>query len=261
MTAINQNTPAKVSFIIPTYNEEFNIIETLKAIKAQRSNIPYEIIVVDGQSTDKTVEVAKKYATVFVSPKKGKSFQLNYVTPKSSGELLVFLDADTIVDPNFLQNISQVFEKQKNLFACSARVKYHDGKALSWKLGSRTFTITSYFFLNTCMHVFYVFKTLVGYPELMGCNINVRREVFFKIGGFKQLPSKLLGIDKVFSDSVIYLTRKLKKGKVKTLNFISVFTSGRFLSARRSARRIVHYHTEKDVYYDLAKDSKWKEHE
>ncbi|MHA1885038.1 MAG: hypothetical protein ACW96S_08305, partial [Promethearchaeota archaeon] len=72
------------------------------------------------------------------------------------------------------------------------------------------------------------------------------------VGGFKQPPNSL-GIDKVFSDAVIYLTRKLKRGRIKTLNFMSVLTSGRHLSARRSIKRIAQYHTQKDIYYKLAK--------
>ncbi|MFX0008800.1 MAG: hypothetical protein ACFE9R_00680, partial [Candidatus Hermodarchaeota archaeon] len=99
---------------------------------------------------------------------------------------------------------------------------------------------------------------LVGYPELMGCNIAVRREIFLKVGGFKQLPDNLLGIDKVFSDSLIYLTRLMKKGKIRTLNFISVFTSARFLSIHRSLRRINQYRSKRKVYHNLAKDINWK---
>ncbi len=248
------NHKPKISVIIPTYNEENNINHTLIAIKKQNCNIPYEVIVADGQSSDNTVSIAKRYAKVFISPEKGKASQLNYVVPKSSGELLVFLDADTLIDPYFLQKIYRIFEKHKNLFACSARVKYYDGKAISFKLGSQSFILTQYFFLNFNMHVYYFFKTLLGYPELIGCNIIVRRDIFLKVGGFKQLPQNLIGIDKVFSDSLIYLTRKMKKGKIRTLNFISVLTSGRFLNSRRSLGRITQYHSKKDIFYNLAKD-------
>lgn len=249
---------AKISVVIPTYNEEINIKRTLIAVKNQKCVIPYEIIVVDGQSSDKTFSIAKDYARVYISPEKGKALQLNHVVSKTSGDLLVFLDADTLIDPYFLQKIYRIFKKHKNLFACSARVKYYDGRAISFNLGSQTYTITIYFFLNFSMHLWYFFKTLLGYPELIGCNIIVRRDIFFKVGGFKQLPPKLIGIDKVFSDSLICLSRILKKGKIKTLNFVSVLTSGRTLSTRRSLGRIAQYHSKKDLFYKLAKDIRWK---
>jgi len=252
------NHKPKISVIIPTYNEENNLKRTLIAVKRQICNIPYEIIVTDGQSSDNTVSIAEKYARVYISPEKGKSSQLNYVVPKSSGDLLIFLDADTLIDEYFLQKIFRIFEKHKKLLACSARIKYYDGRAVIFKLGSQTFTITNYFFLNFNMHIWYFFKTLLGFPELIGCNIIVRREIFFKVGGFKQLPEGLIGIDKVFSDSLIYLTRKMKKGRIRTLNFVSVLTSGRFLNARRSLGRISQYRQNKEIFYDLAKDIEWK---
>ncbi|MBY8989631.1 MAG: glycosyltransferase family 2 protein [Candidatus Lokiarchaeota archaeon] len=243
----------RISVVIPTYNEEANIKETLISVKNQRCSVPYEIIVVDGHSSDETVSIAKNYAKTYISPKKGKANQLNYIVPETSGDLLVFLDADTIIEPNFLQKIYKIFQRHKNLFACSARVKYYNDKSISFKLGSQRFTITMYFFLNLGMHIYYFCKSLLGFPELMGCNIIVRRDIFFKARGFRQLPSNLLGIDKVFSDSLIYLKRKVKRGKIKTLNFVYVFTSGRTLNARRSLRRIKDYHSKKDIYYNSAK--------
>ena len=257
METINEDHKPKISVIIPTYNEETNIKNTLIAIKKQKCDVPYELIISDGQSSDNTVSIAQNFAEVYISPKKGKSHQLNYAIPKSSGDLLVFLDADTLIDPYFLQKIYKIFEKYENLWACSARVKYYDGKAVSIRLGTQTFTITNYFFLNLCVHLYYFFKTLLGVPELSGCNIIVRRNILFKVGGFKQLPSNLIGIDKVFSDSLLYLRRKFKRGKIKTLNFLSVFTSGRFLSLSRSLRRIIRYHSEKDIFYELSKDTRW----
>jgi len=242
----------RISVVIPTYNEEDNIKETLISVKNQRCSVPYEIIVVDGQSSDETVSIAKNYAETYISPKKGKANQLSYVVPETSGDLLVFLDADTIIEPYFLQKIYKIFQRHKNLFACSARVKYYNDKSISFKLGPKRFTITMYFFLNWGMHIYYFCKSLLGFPELIGCNIIVRRDIYFKVGGFRQLPSNLIGIDKVFSDSLIYLKRKIKRGKIKTLNFVYVFTSGRTLNARRSLKRIGDYRSKKDIYYNLA---------
>lgn len=249
---MNLKNKPKISVVIPTYNEELNIKQTLISVKKQECNIPYEIIVIDGQSSDKTVSIAKDFAKVYISPQKGKAFQLNHVVPKTSGDLLLFLDADTLIKPYFLQKIYKIFEKDRNLFACSARFKYYDGVAISFKVGSLTFNITNYFFQNFGIFLWYFFKNLYGYPELSGTNIFVRRNIYFKAGGFKQPPNSL-GIDKVFSDSLIYLTKKMKRGKIKTLSFITVLTSGRHLTVQRSLKRINQYFSKKDIYYELAK--------
>jgi len=246
------NYKPNITVIIPTYNEENNIENTLIAIKQQICDVGYEVVVVDGQSTDNTVSIAKNYGKVYISPIKGKAFQLNYAISKTSGDLLILLDADTIINPYFFQKIYKIFKNHKNLYACSARVNYHNGKAISFKLASKRFTITQFFFLNINMHLYYSLKSLLGYPELTGCNMIVRREIFLKTGGFKSPPNSL-GIDKVFSDSLIYLFRKMKKGKVRTLNFVSVLTSGRHLTIKRSYKRINQYYSKKDIYYALAK--------
>ena len=246
------NYKPNITVIIPTYNEENNIENTLIAIKQQVCDVTYEVVVVDGQSKDNTVSIAKNYGKVYISPIKGKAFQLNYAISKTSGDLLILLDADTIINPYFFQKIYKIFKTHKNLYACSARVNYHNGKAFSFKLASQRFTITQFFFLNINMHIYYFLKSLLSYPELTGCNIIVRRDIFLKSGGFKSPPNSL-GIDKVFSDSLIYLIRKMKRGKVKTLNFISVITSGRHLTIKRSYKRINQYFSKKDIYYALAK--------
>jgi len=51
----------------------------------------------------------------------------------------------------------------------------------------------------------------------------------------------------------------MKNGKIKTLNFISVLTSGRYLNTRRSLRRINDYRSNKNIFYNLAKDLKWRD--
>ncbi|NVM44877.1 MAG: glycosyltransferase family 2 protein [Candidatus Lokiarchaeota archaeon] len=246
------NYKPNITVIVPTYNEEKYIKDTLVAVKQQKCDLTYEVIVVDGQSTDNSVSIAEKFAKVYISPKKGKAFQLNHGISKTSGELVIFLDADTIIPPDFFQKIYKIFETHENLYACSARVNYHNGKAISFKIASHRFIFTQYFILNFNMHIFYLLKSLLGYPELAGCNMIVRRDILLKSGGFKTPPNSL-GIDKVFSDSLIYLTKKMKKGKVRTLNFISVLTSGRHLTIKRSYKRFIQYILKKDIYYELAK--------
>ena len=58
------NYNPKISVIIPTYNEEKLIKDTLIAVKQQNCDLTYEVIVVDGQSTDNTVSIAENFAKV-----------------------------------------------------------------------------------------------------------------------------------------------------------------------------------------------------
>ena len=222
-----------------------------KKLKIPTCIITDTTTVVPNNVFDKVIRVKWKQAC-----DGGKNFIRNSIMyDYTPFDTTLFLDADTLIGPYFLHKVNRIFKKNKNLLACSARFKYYDGKALVFKLGSLAFTITTYFFHNIFIHPWYFFKTLFGYTELCGCNTIVRKEIFDKIGGFKE-PPNLLGADKVFSDSLIYLIRKEKRGKIKTLNFISVLTSGRNLKIKRSFKRINQYFTMKKEYYDLAKDIK-----
>lgn len=103
-----------ISIIIPTFNEEENIAETIDEIRKRDSeNYISEIIVPDGRSTDQTVAFASNAgATVVVSAKKGRSAQMNYGASIAKGEILYFLHADSIPPENFTTNILNAFKKK-----------------------------------------------------------------------------------------------------------------------------------------------------
>ena len=87
-----------VSVIVPTKEEENYIEDTLKAIRNQSySNI--EIIVSDGCSSDNTIQRAKKLADqIVINPKISTSAGKNLGARNANGDLLVFVDADTLLE-------------------------------------------------------------------------------------------------------------------------------------------------------------------
>lgn len=86
----------KISIIIPTLNEEKNIVELLERLKDVVVSHNVEIIVSDGGSKDDTVNMAKSYgATVFHSPARGRAIQMNHAAKEASGEILYFVHADS----------------------------------------------------------------------------------------------------------------------------------------------------------------------
>jgi len=100
-----------LSIIIPTLNEENNLLELLKSIEKQNFK-DYEIIIADAGSKDKTLEVAKKYNCKITSgglPAKGK----NQGAKIAQGDLLFFLDADVVLPKNVLGKILREFTKRK----------------------------------------------------------------------------------------------------------------------------------------------------
>lgn len=101
-----------ISIIIPTFNEEECIAETIAEIKNRdNKNLVSEIIISDGQSTDKTVSVASDTdVIVVVSPIKGRSAQMNYGASIAKGKIFYFLHADSIPPKNFTKTISEAVE-------------------------------------------------------------------------------------------------------------------------------------------------------
>jgi glycosyltransferase involved in cell wall biosynthesis len=101
-----------VSVVITTKNEEKNVENCLRSIKAQTfRNI--ELIVVDNFSEDKTVEIAKRYGAKVYSKGPERSSQRNYGAHVSSGEYLLYLDADMILSPNVIEECVEKCEVDK----------------------------------------------------------------------------------------------------------------------------------------------------
>ena len=101
-----------ISIIIPTYNEEENIAETIAEIRIRNSRkLISEIIISDGQSTDATISIASNAGvTVVVSPKKGRAAQMNYGASIAKEEIFYFLHADSVPSENFTEYILKAFE-------------------------------------------------------------------------------------------------------------------------------------------------------
>lgn len=111
----NELKTAEVSIGIPAYNEEKDIVKTLKAIIRQklRDGIRIsEIIAVDDSSQDKTkqkiLQLMKKYKFIKLhsQPQRmGKSAAINYILKNAQGDLVVVANADNIPDKSCLQNL------------------------------------------------------------------------------------------------------------------------------------------------------------
>ena len=87
-----------ISVIIPTLNEAATIGETLRRV---RSSGGCEVIVVDGGSDDGTPELARPQADMVLSAGRGRARQMNVGAQAASGQVLLFLHADTVLPPDF----------------------------------------------------------------------------------------------------------------------------------------------------------------
>jgi rSAM/selenodomain-associated transferase 2 len=156
-----------ISIIIPTYNEEESIGNTIKWIRKDDTNhFITEIIVVDGGSADKTKEEVEKNAGHFVvSPKKGRAIQMNYGAAIAKGSILYFLHADTFPPKNFAHQILQAYQNG-----------YHSG---CFRLD---FNHDHWFLKANCWFTrFDVNNFRFGDQSLF-----VTKKVFAKVGGFNK---------------------------------------------------------------------------
>lgn len=103
----------KFSIIIPTLNEENSIVSCLQALLAYH-NKNFELIVADGGSTDNTVALARPLCSQLVISEKGRAIQMNAGVVAATGDVLVFLHADTFLPENALTLIERgINERQR----------------------------------------------------------------------------------------------------------------------------------------------------
>jgi glycosyltransferase involved in cell wall biosynthesis len=125
-------TPARmISVIIPAHNEEKYLQQTLEALQRQNYGW-FEVIVVANGCTDRTREVARgKCHRLIVLSQKSLGVARNLGARMARGEILLFLDADTILEPLALRVIAEEFTNSE---AAGTIQGQPDGRRLSYRL-------------------------------------------------------------------------------------------------------------------------------
>jgi rSAM/selenodomain-associated transferase 2 len=186
----------RVSVIVPVLNEESCIEKTLHAVQALN---PWELIVADGGSTDRTVELASGIARVVHAPR-GRGAQQRAAAMHASGDVLWFLHADTVPGAGALDAICSCL-LDEHVAGGNFSLRFDGGQRSAEQLTR-----------------IYPWLRLLGlcYGD---SGIFVRRSVYLAAGEFQPYP--------LFED--VDLVRRIKKqGKFRTLPETLVTSSRRF---------------------------------
>jgi glycosyltransferase involved in cell wall biosynthesis len=130
-----QSESPVVSVVIAAYNEEVNVIRCLDSFSHMQSNYPFEVIVVDNNSSDKTAESIKKSGAKYIFQKNqgcGIARQLGMENAK--GKYILTGDADTWYPPEWINELMRKLEKP-NVACVYGRYSFiSDEKTPRWKL-------------------------------------------------------------------------------------------------------------------------------
>lgn len=183
---------AAVSVVVPALNEAAVLRPTLEA--ARRGFGPdAELIVVDGGSTDATLDVAKELARVLVGTA-GRGAQLNRGARRATGDILVFLHADTLVPPDAGERVREALARTERAWGC-----------FTFALSPPSEPWSLYRLLEGAVRVrTRLFRSATGDQVLF-----TRREAFEAVGGFPDT--------RLFED--VEMVRRLRRvGRMEVLD-------------------------------------------
>lgn len=212
----------KISVVIPTLNEEENIVECLNCLIKQIEK-PYEVIVVDNGSSDKTLKKVDSLKNKFNKNNIIlQSFYYNvgnqtnardFGVRKANGNIIASLDAEANADQHWIKNINKYFENSEIV-----------GIA-----GKSSFRNTTKFF-NLVYHLNYYWRIAlkelfnsINFFYIGGGNCAFRKDVFLKIKGYSGLEKLRKEKNILYAKDDYYLTKKLEKhGKIKFYHDVNV---------------------------------------
>jgi rSAM/selenodomain-associated transferase 2 len=158
--------PPKISIIVPVLNEAGAIGDALGPLK--HDNV--EVIVVDGGSSDETLDIVNRYPCRVMGSTKGRASQMNKGAEAASGDILLFLHADTILPESFTSYLQSDFwlsDRSWGRFDVRLGGEQPSFRVIEWFMNNRS-RLT-----GVCTGDQAIFA---------------RREAFEKVGGYALIP-------------------------------------------------------------------------
>lgn len=220
----------KLTIIIPARNEEKKLPILLESLNKQRLQ-PYEVLVVDDDSSDNTAEVAREYNARVINflPDArewvGKSAACYYGAVAAKGDYFLFLDADVfLAESTSLEKIMKTFYAKKDASALSIQ-PYHVVEKVYENL-SVVFNVL----VLAGMNQFSVFEEKFKPAGAFGPSLLIDRETYFKVDGHKSIRGSIM--------------ENIDLGKVLLKEGVSVYLYG--------GKNSLHFRMYPDGYSSLA---------
>lgn len=205
----------QASVVIPAYNEEKYIENCLRSLVDQKTNLSYEVIVVDNNSDDATAKIAQSFTDQFKirtihEPKQGRGAARARGFEEAKGDVILSTDADAIVYPEWIDTL--VAGLDGKMVATTTSCKTSD-------LGFTKDAIFNFFQPAAT----YVYRIFFGYYWLAGFSFAIKKDVYIRSGGFNpnlqaiedtDLASRVANLGKIkfINKPVIFSGRRFKKG-------------------------------------------------
>lgn len=216
----------RISVVIPAFNEEKLISKTLQSLVDQKIDEEFEVIVVDNNSTDQTVDIVKKFNDKLtklkivnqnkqgIAPSRNKGFE------KARGQIIASTDSDEILPKNWLEVITKTLGTDDDVVACFGPYLYYDK---SWLFNRLTLMV---FYISDLIQ-----KILGGTYGLRGGNCAIKKDAWERVGGFNEALNILEDVE---------IAQRLKRiGKIKYLPNLCTKTTYRRFEGREFSQ-IIH---------------------
>jgi GT2 family glycosyltransferase len=237
------------SIIIVNYNTHYHLEKCLDSIKKNISGSNYEVIIIDNNSPDRTIEkIAKnytKYNFFFLKQNNGFGAGCNYGAQKAKGKYLLFLNPDIELIDDSLNNLADFLDNNRNTGACSGLLVDSKGKvsynfnsfpSYSWEF-KEAFGI----FINRAI------KRLLSNSNITndkpfevdwfhGACLMIRKDLFEELGGFDE------NIFLYYEDVDLQKRIKEKGYKIFCIPKVKMFHATQSSVSSKEGQKVFHFH-------------------
>jgi len=172
-------TEFDLSLVICTRNRATQLAQTLKSVSTIRSQLKWELVVVDNESTDRTSAVVEEFAATFdhsvqMINKQGRGVSIakNAGWQSARADIVVCIDDDCYPEEDYLDSIFECFSKDPRLGFVGGRILLHDPT-------DRRITIQ-----ESLEPVFFPARSFIRAGVIQGANVAYRRDAISAAGGF-----------------------------------------------------------------------------
>jgi glycosyltransferase involved in cell wall biosynthesis len=170
----------KISIIIPSYNSQDTMKYNLDALGNQKTDVSYEVIVVDCSPHDKVEKLCLQYDFVRYNHEKNRfspGIGRNIGSSLANGDLLIFIDSDVILNDSVLERIGEYYQQGYKIFGGALELSDKSPNAVA----------------SLLEHSFYNHESQKNRPPKKRKNLSsaflvIEKELFDSAGKFKDIP-------------------------------------------------------------------------